>query len=322
MMLCFPIPEQPRYATPEPFHGKAETKAAATLVAGAIAMLVAMPLGAQMGSIDHLLMGAAAVALPGAPRCSSLVAACRYRSPDGLGGKDIYIAAARGLGHGSTNMNTLVSLGTGVAFAYSAYATIAPAPDHQVYYDAVLLILGFLLLGKALEARAKRRALAAINALSHLRPATARRIVNGVETLVPLEEVRIGDNVLVLPGERFPVDAKITQGRTSVDESMLTGEATPLAREVGERVLAGSLNYDGAVVCKAESLGEDTVLAQITRMVEQAQSSRAPTERLADRASAIFVPVVLLLSLSHIRLYGWSQRILFPWPWPAPFQYS
>ena len=125
----------------------------------------------------------------------------------------------------------------------------------------------------------------------------ARRIVDGVETLVPLDEIRPGDSVLVLPGERFPVDATIVEGRTSVDESMLTGESTPLEREPGGRVLAGSLNYDGAVVCRAESLGEATVLAQITRMVEQAQSSRAPMERLADRASAIFVPVVLGLAL-------------------------
>ena len=114
---------------------------------------------------------------------------------------------------------------------------------------------------------------------------------------MPLEEVRPGDSIVVLPGERFPVDATIVEGRTTVDESMLTGESTPLAREVGGRVLAGSLNYDGAVVCRAESLGEATVLAQITRMVDQAQSSRAPMERLADRASAIFVPVVLGLAL-------------------------
>ena len=194
-------------------------------------------------------------------------------------------------------MNTLVSLGTGVAFAYSAYATIAPGPGRNVYFDAVLLIVGFLLLGKSLEGRAKRRALAALDSLSRLRPVSARRIVDGVETVVPLEEVKPGDSIAVLPGERFPVDATIVEGRTTVDESMLTGESTPLAREVGGRVLAGSMNYDGAVVCKAESLGEATVLAQITRMVDQAQSSRAPMERLADRASAIFVPVVLGLAL-------------------------
>jgi P-type Cu+ transporter len=212
-------------------------------------------------------------------------------------GHGIYFAAAKALRHGGTNMNTLVGLGTGVAFIYSTYSTISPAPGRDFYFDAVLLILGFLLLGKALEARAKRHALAAVNALGRLRPSIARRIIDGIQTLIPLEEVRLGDHVLVLPGERFPVDAAVSEGRTTVDESMLTGEATPLPREVGDRVLAGSLNYDGAVVCRAESLGEDTVLAQITRMVEQAQSSRAPTQRLADRASAIFVPIVLLVSV-------------------------
>jgi Cu+-exporting ATPase len=193
-------------------------------------------------------------------------------------------------------MNTLVSLGTGVAFFYSAYATIWPAANRQVYFDAVLLIVGFLLLGKALESRAKRRALSALDALARLKPATARRIQNGVESIVPLEEIQLGDSVLVLPGERFPVDATITEGRTTVDESMLTGESTPLDRAVGGRVLAGALNYEGAITCRAESLGEATMLSQITRMVSQAQSSRAPMERLADRASSIFVPVVLALA--------------------------
>jgi Cu+-exporting ATPase len=159
-----------------------------------------------------------------------------------------------------------------------------------------LLILGFLLLGKALEGRAKRRALAALDSLSRLRPATARRIVDGVQAIVPLDEIQLGDSVLVLPGERFPVDATIVEGRTTVDESMLTGESTPLDRQPGGRVLAGSLNYEGAVVCRAESLGEATMLAQITRMVGQAQGSRAPMERLADRASQIFVPIVLGLA--------------------------
>ncbi len=274
----------------------ADLKAWVTLVAGAVAMLLAMPLGTETG----MGMGAAGRLLP-----------WLYALPaNGLrwfllamtaavvawAGRGIYASAISALSHGITNMNTLVSLGTGVAFAYSAYATIAPAPGRSVYFDAVLLIVGFLLLGKSLEGRAKRRALAALDSLSRLRPMSARRIVDGVETVVPLEEVRPGDSVVVLPGERFPVDATIVEGRTTVDESMLTGESTPLAREVGGRVLAGSLNYDGAVVCRAESLGEATVLAQITRMVDQAQSSRAPMERLADRASAIFVPVVLGLA--------------------------
>jgi Cu+-exporting ATPase len=274
----------------------AERKAYATLIAGAAAMLLAMPLGTQMGALDHVLMRL----LP-----------WLYAIPAGLlrwflltltavllawAGRGIYLSAARGLRHGTTNMNTLVSLGTGVAFVYSAYAVICPAAGREVYFDAVLLILGFLLLGKALEARAKRRALAALDSLSRLRPATARRVVDGVQTIVPLEEVRPGDSVLVLPGERFPVDATILEGRTTVDESMLTGESTPLDRQTGGRVLAGSLNYEGAVVCRAESLGEATMLAQITRMVGQAQGSRAPMERLADRASQIFVPIVLGLA--------------------------
>jgi Cu+-exporting ATPase len=281
----------------------ADLKAWATLVAGAAAMLLAMPLGTEMGAADFFLVRV----------CPWL-----YEVPaDGLrwfllamtaavvawAGRGIYVSAISALGHGTTNMNTLVSLGTGVAFAYSAYATIAPGPGRNVYFDAVLLIVGFLLLGKSLESRARRRALAALDSLSRLRPVSARRIVDGVETVVPLEEVKPGDSIAVLPGERFPVDATIVEGRTTVDESMLTGESTPLAREVGGRVLAGSLNYDGAVVCRAESLGEATVLAQITRMVDQAQSSRAPMERLADRASAIFVPVVL--GLAAVTFVAW-----------------
>ena len=212
-------------------------------------------------------------------------------------GRGIYVSAIRAMRHGTTNMNTLVGLGTCVAFLYSAFATVWPANGREVYFDAVLLIVGFLLLGKSLEARAKRRALTALHSLSTLRPATARRIVGGVQAVVPLAEIQSGDKIVVLPGERFPVDAIVLEGRTTVDESLLTGESTPLPRQPGGRVLAGSLNYDGAVVCEAKSLGEATVLAQIARLMEQAQSSRAPMERLADRASAIFVPLVLGLAL-------------------------
>jgi Cu+-exporting ATPase len=272
-------------------------KAWVTLAAGAIAMLLAMPLGSGMGEMDHALMGALPwlYALPKDPlRWFLLVTTAVVMA---WAGRGIYLSAIRAMRHGTTNMNTLVGLGTSVAFIYSAYATVSPADGHAVYFDAVLLILGFLLLGKSLESRAKRRALAALDSLSRLRPVTARRIVDGVQAIVPLEEIEPGDSILVLPGERFPVDATIEEGRTTVDESMLTGESTPLVREPGGRVLAGSMNYDGAVVCKAQSLGEATVLAQITRMVEQAQGSRAPMERLADRASSIFVPVVLALAL-------------------------
>ena len=271
-------------------------KAFATLAAGGIAMLLAMPLGSEMGALDHALMRLLPwlYALPpDHVRWFLLILTAGIVAWAGPG---IYSSAILALRHGTTNMNTLVSLGTGVAFAYSAYATVWPAPNRQVYFDAVLLIVGFLLLGKALEARAKRRALAALDSLSRLRPVTARRIRNGIQAVVPLAEIQIDDSILVLPGERFPVDAIILEGRTSVDEAMLTGEPTPQPREPGGRVLAGSLNYDGAVTCRAESLGEATVLAQITRMVEQAQSSRAPMQRLADRASSIFVPIVLALA--------------------------
>jgi len=274
----------------------AERKAYATLIAGAATMLLTMPLSENMGAMDHALMRLLPwlFALPSEPlRCSLLALTAFFMA---WAGRGIYLSAARALRHCTTNMNTLVSLGTGVAFLYSAYSTIWPAPGRPVYFDAVLLIIGFLLLGKSLEARAKRRALAALDSLSRLKPATARRLQDGVATIVPLEEIEVGDSVLVLPGERFPVDATIVEGRTTVDESMLTGEPTPLDRSVGGRVLAGSLNYEGAVTCRAESLGEATMLAQITRMVAQAQSSRAPMERLADRASSIFVPIVLALA--------------------------
>lgn len=272
-------------------------KAYTMLAAGAVAMVAAMPLGSEMNAADHWLMRVIPwlyAAPPNALRWGLLVVTAVLVV---WAGRGIFVNAWRGMQHRTTNMNTLVALGTSVAFLYSAYATLFPALGMQVYYDAVLLILGFLLLGKSLEGRAKRRAMAALDSLSRMKAVTARRIVDGIETLVPLDEIRPGDDVLVLPGERFPVDATIVDGRTTVDESMLTGEATPLERGPGGRVLTGSLNYDGAVVCRAESLGEATVLAQITRMVEQAQSSRAPMERLADQASAVFVPVVLGLAL-------------------------
>ena len=298
--------QSPQDHTPDPAR-----KAWVTLAAGAAAMFLSMPLGSDMGSLDRALMRVLPWLYSLSPDLVRWFLLVLTAAIVVWAGRGIYASAISALRHGTTNMNTLVGLGTGVAFAYSVYATVWPASGRQVYFDAVLLIVGFLLLGKSLEARAKRRALAALESLSHLRPATARLMHDGVEAVVPLDEVQIGDNVLVLPGERFPVDAIVVEGRTTVDESMLTGEPTPLPREAGERVLAGSLNYDGAVTCRAESLGSSTVLAQITRMVEQAQSSRAPMERLADRASSMFVPIVLGLAISTFVTW-WSVAHSLP----------
>ena len=285
-------------------------KAWITLTVGLAAMLVAMPLGGHAGALDRSLMRALPwlFALPADNLRWTLLVMT------GLvmvwSGRPIFLSAGRSLLHGATNMNTLVSLGTGVAFLYSAYSTLRPGEGRQVYFDAVLLILGFLLLGKDLEARAKRRALAALRHLSQMRSPTARRIVDGVEAVVPLEEIRPGDQVKILPGERFPIDAEILEGRTTVDESMLTGESTPVVREPHDRVLAGSLNYDGALICRAQSMGEETVLAQITRMVQQAQSSRTPMELLADRASSIFVPSVIGIATITFGLWAVATHTL------------
>ena len=175
------------------------------------------------------------------------------------------------------------------------------------YFDSVLLILGFLLLGKWLEGRARHRALASVDALAGLQPATARVRRDGAEVSIAIDHLRVGDLVVILPGERIPADAVIASGRTTVDESMLTGESVPLERSVGDRILAGSLNYDGAITATVESAGEGTTLRQIARLVEQAQGSRAPMERLADRVSAIFVPVVL--GLAVLTFAGWLLAV-------------
>jgi P-type Cu+ transporter len=290
---------------------KAGWKAAATIAAGAAAMLFSMPLGMKdgaMSGMDGLLMMLAPwlYALPDAPLRWALLLVTAVLAV--WAGGTIYRSAWKGLLHGETNMNTLVSLGTGVAFLYSAYGTIWSA-NSDVYFDSVLLILGFLLLGKWLEGRARHRALAAVDALAGLQPSTARVRRRAADTglfeevMIPIDDVKIGDRVVILPGERVAVDGAIESGRTTVDESMLTGESVPVARGEGERVLAGSLNFDGAITVRVESAGEGTTLRQIARLVDQAQGSRAPMERLADRASAIFVPVVL--GLAVVTFVGW-----------------
>ena len=224
----------------------------------------------------------------------------------------IYGRAWKAALHRSTNMNTLVALGTAAAFLYSVAATFFPQaflrhglqPD--VYYESVLWILGFLLLGQWLEARTKRRTLTAVESFAKLQPQIVRirrrseqppggSEIEEVE--VPLADVLAGDVVLVRPGERIAVDGIVLSGASTVDESLLTGESIPVAKSGGSQLIGRSLNYEGALEYRATGVGNDSVLGQMLRLLDQAQSSRAPMQQLADRVSAIFVPVVLGLAL-------------------------
>lgn len=225
-------------------------------------------------------------------------------------GGAIYQRAWQAARHRSTNMNTLVALGTGAAFLYSFAATVFPGffiahgLSEDIYYDSVLLILGFLLLGNWLDARAKRRTLDALHGFAELQPQTARVLRNGIETEISVAALAPGEVVIVRPGERIPVDGIVLAGTSSLDESLITGESVPVARGVGERLIGGSLNYDGALEYRATSVGADSVLGQMLRLMEEAQSSKAPMQQLADQVSAIFVPMVLALAV--LTFFVWS----------------
>ena len=208
-------------------------------------------------------------------------------------------AAAR---HGGTNMSTLVAVGTSAAYGYSAFVTLWPQlaarwgfPFH-LYYEVAVIVIALILLGRWLEARAKKQTGAAIKALIGLQAKTARVIRNGIEQDVPIEQVVVGDLVRVRPGEKVPVDGVVTEGRSALDESMLTGESLPVEKEPGDTVIGATLNKTGSFVFRATKVGRDTTLAQIVRLVEQAQGSKAPMQRLADTISSYFVPVVLVLA--------------------------
>jgi len=214
-------------------------------------------------------------------------------------GAGIYRAAWQAARHRSTNMNTLVALGTGAAFLYSAAATIFPEFFEQrglsadVYFESVILILAFLLLGNLLDERARHRTTDALRGFAALQPPTARVLRDGAEVEVPLHAVITGDVLLVKPGERIPVDGIVTNGTSGVDESLLTGESLPVPKKKDSAVIGGSMNLDGAIELRATTVGAEGMLAQMMRLMEQAQSAKAPMQRLADRASAIFVPTVL-----------------------------
>jgi Cu+-exporting ATPase len=211
-------------------------------------------------------------------------------------GAPFYQAAWTALRHGSANMNSLIALGTGAAFTYSLYETLRGG--HQVYYEAAAVIVALILTGRMLEARARGKASSAIRRLMDLQPPTARVLRDGAETETPVEDVRAGEVVVVRPGERIPVDGKVLDGESAVDESMLTGESLPVDKRPGAAVFAGTVNCSGAFRFAATRVGRGAVLQQMIDMVKQAQGSRAPVARLADVVSGYFTMAVLLAALA------------------------
>src|SRR3954464_1324958 len=225
-------------------------------------------------------------------------------------GRDVYRAAWTAARHRSTNMNTLVALGTGVAYAYSAFVTLWPATAERlglplhVYFETSLVILALVLAGRWMEAKAKKQTAAAITTLVGLAPKTARVLRDSTELDIPVEQVTVGDLVRVRPGEKVPVDGVVTDGATAVDESMLTGESLPVDKAVGDQLIGATINRTGTVVLRATAVGADTALAQIVRLVEDAQGAKVPLQRLADRVSAWFVPIVLGLAAATFAVWA------------------
>src|SRR5262249_54883759 len=220
------------------------------------------------------------------------------------------------------NMFTLIAMGIGVAWVYSAVATLAPgmfpaafrSPEGAVavYFEAAAVITVLVLLGQVLELRAREQTSGAIRALLDLAPKTARRIAaGGVEAEVPLDQVAVGDRLRVRPGEKVPVDGELIEGRSTLDESLVTGESMPVTKEPGAKVIGATLNQTGSFVMRAEKVGRETMLAQIVEMVAAAQRSRAPIQRLADQGSGWFVPAVILVALVAWATFGPEPRFAF-----------
>ena len=218
------------------------------------------------------------------------------------GGWQFYRGTWTGLKHGYADMNTLIAVGTSVAYGYSVFATFFPSalktfgPEVLVYYDTSAMIIALVLMGRLLEARAKGRASDAIKKLMGLQPKTARVEREGRELDIPVEQVVQGDIILVRPGEKIPVDGILLEGPTTIDESMITGESLPVEKNMDDPVIGASINKTGYFKMRATRLGKDSVLAHIIKMVEEAQGSKAPAQRLADQVAAIFVPTVIGLA--------------------------
>jgi len=224
-------------------------------------------------------------------------------------GRRFLVAALRGARHGDANMNTLVAMGTMAAYGYSLFVTLLPdvvmraGAGHETYFDSAAIIIGLILLGRWLEARAKGQAAGAVKSLLKLRPDTARVLREGGERELPIDQVVVGDLVRVRPGDRVPVDGVLIDGASAVDESMLTGESLPVEKRVGDRALGATINASGSFVMRAERVGRDTALSQIVTLVERAQGSKAPIQRVADRVTGWFVPAVI--GIAALTFVGW-----------------
>ncbi|MCF6278228.1 MAG: HAD-IC family P-type ATPase, partial [Anaerolineales bacterium] len=216
-------------------------------------------------------------------------------------GSRFFVGAWSAFRHRSADMNTLISLGTGAAYLYSTVATFFPGilPEglREVYYDTTAIIIALILLGQLLEARAKGETNEAIRKLMGLQAKTARVVRDDEEIDIPIEEVLVGDIVIVRPGEKVPVDGVVAEGQSTIDESMITGESLPVGKKAGDEVIGATINKTGSFRFKATKVGKDTALSQIIQLVQQAQGTKAPIQRLADVVSGYFVPVVIVIAI-------------------------
>ena len=220
-------------------------------------------------------------------------------------GARFYVAAWKAVKAGAGNMDLLVALGTSAGYGLSLYewAIAEPGSMPHLYFEASAVVIALVLLGKYLESRAKRQTASAIRALEALRPERALRVVDGQEQDVAISDLRLNDLVLVKPGERFPVDGEVVEGQSHADEALISGESLPVPKQPGDKVTGGAINGEGRVIIKTLALGTETVLARIIRLVEDAQSAKAPIQKLVDKVSQVFVPAVLVLAL--ITVVGW-----------------
>ncbi len=228
-------------------------------------------------------------------------------------GARFYIAAWKAVRAGAGNMDLLVALGTSAGYGLSLYlwATASAGSMPHLYFEASAVVIALVLLGKYLESRAKRQTASAIRALEALRPERAIRVIDGLEQDVAISALRLGDLVLVKPGERFPVDGEVIEGQSHADEALISGESLPVPKQPGDKVTGGAINGEGRLLVRTQALGAETVLARIIRLVEDAQAGKAPIQKLVDKVSQVFVPVVLLMALAT--LLGW-------WLYGAPLE--